>query len=211
MKKIITSTLSVFFLVSLTACSSSSTNSTTISTAITESSIISAPSTEETSIPISISSVLEDSDSSALSSESTIEPVETSVIAFEDSNDDINISAIFYEMVAGEVGEGESIAAIEYDTSGKILIIHVDFSEVEPPTPLTLEDLVRSRASRITDEILDYEEYDSYWDVIRIDFGDLGYIEGDKTMITKNEYDLRYFEFPVDDNLEAIIKYDLNS
>lgn len=62
------------------------------------------------------------------------------------------------------------------------LCVYVDFSNTDP-SPLTLEDLALSRTSSITDAILELKDYDSLWETITVDFGDVGHITNNKTDI----------------------------
>ena len=78
-----------------------------------------------------------------------------------------------------------------------MLIVKVDLSKTNPK-PLTFVDLAWIRTGSISDTILDYKEFDDSWEIIRIDFGKIGYFQADKSMIVVNEYDLRFFDFPLD-------------
>ena len=65
------------------------------------------------------------------------------------------------------------------------LCVYVDFSNADP-SPLTLEDLALSRTSSITDAILELKDYDSLWETITVDFGEVGHITNNKTDIQTN-------------------------
>lgn len=91
--------------------------------------------------------------------------------------------------IQDDIGEGESIKDVTIENGN--LYVYVDISNVDP-TPLTMEDLALSRASSITDAILELTQYDNEWNTITIDFNDLGYIKNSKENILDNGYG-RYF------------------
>lgn len=62
------------------------------------------------------------------------------------------------------------------------LCVYVDFSNADP-SPLTLEDLALSRTGSITDAILELKDYDSLWETITVDFGEVGHITNNKADI----------------------------
>ena len=72
------------------------------------------------------------------------------------------------------------------------LCVTVDLSKANPE-PLTMEDLAISRTWAITDAILELTDYDSQWNTITIDFGDIGRITSKKDDIKENEFGGRYF------------------
>lgn len=72
------------------------------------------------------------------------------------------------------------------------LHITVDLSKANPE-PLTIEDLAISRTGSITDAILELADYDSQWNTITVDFGDVGKVVCDKDSIKENEAGGRYF------------------
>lgn len=55
------------------------------------------------------------------------------------------------------------------------------------PSPLTIEDLAISRTSSITDAILELADYDTQWNTITVDFGDICKVVCDKEDIKENE------------------------
>lgn len=61
------------------------------------------------------------------------------------------------------------------------------------PTPLTVEDLAITRTSSITDAILELSNYDSQWNTITVDFGDIGKIVCNKNNVKDNGLGGRYF------------------
>lgn len=89
------------------------------------------------------------------------------------------------------VGDGEHIASVTLDD--KVLKIVVDLSHADLGF-LSIDDLAYSRASSITDEILNHSELDSSWDRINLDFGTTGRIEIGKDAIKTNEYGMRYMD-----------------
>lgn len=94
-------------------------------------------------------------------------------------------------VIQDQIGENESIKNIELKNNN--LTIYVDLSQVDP-APLTLEMLAENRTCSITDAILELDEYDSLWNTITIDFGDIGSITNSKDDIKTNEYGMRYFD-----------------
>ena len=95
------------------------------------------------------------------------------------------------ESLDGTVGENEKITNVSIG-AGKELTITVDLSQAE--VPFDLSDLAITRAGSITDNILDHEEYDKYWDTIIIDFGEVGTVTRSQKDIIENDYGMRCFE-----------------
>lgn len=79
--------------------------------------------------------------------------------------------------------KNETIDNVSFDNGD--LHIYVTLGD---PAPFTYEDLMISRTSSITDEILFLEEYFDQWETITIDFGDLGYIQNDHNNIQDDGY-----------------------
>lgn len=71
------------------------------------------------------------------------------------------------------------------------LCVYVNLSNSDP-SPFTMEDLAMTRTSQITDAIFDLGDYDSLWETITIDFGDIGCITNRKEWVESNEVG-RYF------------------
>lgn len=94
------------------------------------------------------------------------------------------------KVIAGAIGEDESITDVVLKNGD--LCIMVDLSKANPE-PLTIEDLAISRTGSITDAILNLTDYDSQWDTITVDFGDVGKITNSKENIEENKYGGRYF------------------
>lgn len=90
----------------------------------------------------------------------------------------------------GSVGEGEAITNVSL--INRDLCVVVDMSNANP-SPFTIEELAASRTGSITDEILNFKEYDGLWDTITIDFGSVGKVVNKKEDIVENEYGMRYF------------------
>lgn len=89
------------------------------------------------------------------------------------------------------VGSDEYITSVTLND--KVLKIVVDLSHADLGF-LSIDDLAYSRASSITDEILNHSELDSSWDRINLDFGTTGRIEIGKDAIKTNEYGMRYMD-----------------
>lgn len=94
------------------------------------------------------------------------------------------------EAIKGSIGENEFITDVVLMEGN--LCVTVDLSKANPE-PLTMEDLAISRTWAITDAILELTDYDSQWNTITIDFGDIGRITSKKDDIKENEFGGRYF------------------
>lgn len=92
--------------------------------------------------------------------------------------------------ISGAIDSDNEVIA-DVALNDKDLCITVDLSKANPE-PLTIEDLAFSRTSSITDAILELTDYDSQWNTITIDFGDIGKITNSKDSIKENEAG-RYF------------------
>ena len=88
--------------------------------------------------------------------------------------------------------DSDNEAITDIALKDKDLCVTVDLSKVDP-SPLTIEDLAISRTSSITDAILELTGYDSQWNTITVDFGDVGKVVCDKDSIKENEAGGRYF------------------
>ncbi|MDD7390030.1 MAG: hypothetical protein PUG60_10375 [Lachnospiraceae bacterium] len=91
--------------------------------------------------------------------------------------------------IDGQLGQGETYKDVTFKDGD--LCVSVDFSNADP-APLTMEDLALSRTSSITDAILGLDQYDSLWNTITVDFGDVGKIINKKENMESNGYG-RYF------------------
>lgn len=89
------------------------------------------------------------------------------------------------EAVDGAIGS-ESIIEAKLETEN--LIISIDLSGAKVPEGFTLEDIAESRASSITDSILELKEYDDLWESITIDFGNIGKVKAHKSDIQVEDY-----------------------
>ena len=89
------------------------------------------------------------------------------------------------------IGQDETLTSVTL--SDKVLKVSVDLTQADLRI-LTAEDLAYSRASGITDEILNHNELDSKWDTVIIDFGAIGSIQVGKSAVRTNEYDMRYMD-----------------
>lgn len=121
----------------------------------------SSESSEET---IDTPSLVSDSEPAQLSADDFISDVS---LAISDSIDTKN----------------ESIDNVSFENGD--LRIYVTLGD---PTPFTYEDLMVSRTSSITDEVLFLEEYFDQWETITVDFGDLGYIQNNHDNIQDDGY-----------------------
>ena len=88
--------------------------------------------------------------------------------------------------------DSDNEAITDVALKDKDLCVTVDLSKADP-SPLTIEDLAISRTSSITDAILEFTDYDSQWNTITVDFGDVGKVVCDKDSIKENEAGGRYF------------------
>ena len=82
--------------------------------------------------------------------------------------------------------DSDNEAITDVALKDKDLCVTVDLSKADP-SPLTIEDLAISRTSSITDAILELTDYDSQWNTITVDFGDVGKVVCDKDSIKENE------------------------
>lgn len=90
------------------------------------------------------------------------------------------------------IGEGEKISSVSIEA--KTLIIKVDFTNANP-APLTMEDLIDSRVSSISEGALENSKISDEWDNLKIDFGNYGYIVLDKSLVKDDGYG-PYFTYP---------------
>ena len=88
--------------------------------------------------------------------------------------------------------DSDNEAITDIALKDKDLCVTVDLSKADS-SPLTIEDLAISRTSSITDAILELTGYDSQWNTITVDFGDVGKVVCDKDSIKENEAGGRYF------------------
>ena len=95
------------------------------------------------------------------------------------------------------IGDGMELTKIDLDD--RTLSIHVDLSNLDPRFSGMLPDFATDVASGITDELLDHEELDDEWDIVFIEFTDVGYFFFTKDDIALNEYNMRYMKVYDDD------------
>lgn len=108
--------------------------------------------------------------------------------------DSDTLIATVREAIDGAVGEGETITDVSFD--GTNLNISVDMSGVTD-SPLPVEIIAESRVSSITDEILALDDsYYNTWETVTVDFGDIGRIVCDKSMVKDEGYG-KFFEVPL--------------
>lgn len=141
----------------------------------------------------------ESSATEKITEESTTEKntEEETMIADTDISPESFVNAV-EEAIQGAVGSDEYITDVAL--TGGTLTVSVDLSKADT-TILPLEDLAVSRASSITDDFLELEEYDNLWNKIVIDFGDIGSVSRTSNDIIENEYGMRYFEiYELDSN-----------
>lgn len=112
-------------------------------------------------------------------SDSESEPVELSPDEF--------VSKIS-EIIDGSVGSDDSIDKISLENGNLLIVVTLG-----DPAPLSYEDLMFSRTSSITDEILSLEDCFELWDTITIDFGEHGAIKNSHDNIQFNGYG-HYFQ-----------------
>lgn len=109
----------------------------------------------------------------------------------EDDSTTDNFIEVVKNTIQGAISsEDESITDVVLQDGD--LCISVDLSKVDP-APLTIEDLAISRTGSITDAILTLADYDSQWNTITIDFGDIGKIVNKKDDVKENDFGGRYF------------------
>lgn len=85
--------------------------------------------------------------------------------------------------------EDETIISVVLEDND--LCISVDLSNSDP-TPLTIEDLAISRVGSITEAVLELSDFDSLWDTITVDFGEIGKVTNKKDSVKESAVG-RYF------------------
>ena len=86
-----------------------------------------------------------------------------------------------------------AISSVKFE--GQTLVVNVDLGRIDQDST-ALKDIAARDAGFITDEILDHEDYDAYWEEIRVDFGSVGYALGDKSMVKTSSLGIgRYIDF----------------
>lgn len=102
--------------------------------------------------------------------------------------------------IDGEIGANESFTDVSL--KNKVLTIVVDISKSNEGAniELPLEEIALSRASSITDAILELDV--SLWDKVVVDFGDVGSVTKTKADIVESEYG-KYFDITALDGQSA--------
>lgn len=177
MKKVLVYALSlIFILMNFSACTNS--NESVIS--ITSDELERAFSENKKDVPN-----IPEETNSVISFSSTVTSSEPNSAV---SQDDF-VNAVSLE-ISGAVGKDEKIEDVILDDVD--LSVYVDISNADP-YPLTYEDLVLSRTSSITDDILKLKEYYDFWETITVDFGPYGSVKNNKDDIKHNEDGGAYF------------------
>lgn len=111
------------------------------------------------------------------------------VLVFAVANAETSPDAI-REWIDGDVGEGETITSVEL--ADNTLSVVVELGSVNELYDGYIIDLATDRASSITDTLLDHPELDAEWEIIYINFENVGYFFFTKDDIETNEYNMRY-------------------
>ena len=93
------------------------------------------------------------------------------------------------EWIDKGLGIGEIVSNLKLENRTLSMTINLGSGGIIP-----IEDLAESRASSITDEILDHEEFDSEWDKIVISFTGVRDYTFTKDDIITNSLGMRYFD-----------------
>ena len=95
------------------------------------------------------------------------------------------------KVIEGSIGSGEKITEVSF--ADKDILIKVDMSGADTSL-LSVKDIAASRVSSITDEILELDEsYYNTWETVTLDFGNVGKITCNKSMV-KDEGFGKYFD-----------------
>ena len=115
--------------------------------------------------------------------------IEETTIADTDISPESFVNVV-EETIQGAVGSDEFITDVNL-TDGT-LTVSVDLSKADA-TIVSLEDLAVTRASSITDNILELKQYDEFWSEMVVDFGVVGSVSRTKDDIKDSTFG-RYFE-----------------
>ena len=134
--------------------------------------------------------------------EEPAEPTEPSI----EENEPIEITEEEYlslvnDAIAGAVGKNENITDVSLNN--KTLTISVDITKANDDANIQFapEEIAVSRASSITDEILELDT--SLWDTVVVDFGNIGTVTNKKENVIQSEYG-NYFDIvALDDKNES--------
>ncbi len=121
--------------------------------------------------------------------ETTDVTIEETTIADTDISPESFVNVV-EETIQGAVGSDEFITDVNL-TDGT-LTVSVDLSKADA-TIVSLEDLAVTRASSITDNILELKQYDEFWSEMVVDFGVVGSVSRTKDDIKDSTFG-RYFE-----------------
>ncbi|MDE5620783.1 MAG: hypothetical protein K2I80_09795 [Ruminococcus sp.] len=143
----------------------------------------SEPESNETTVEVSATGAITKEPTTEQSTE------EETMVTDADISPESFVNAV-EEVIQGAVGSDEYITdvALTDDT----LTISVDLSKADT-TIVPLEDLAVARASSITDDFLELEEYEYLWNEVIINFGDLGKVKKSKADIIDSSYG-KYFD-----------------
>lgn len=112
------------------------------------------------------------------------------------------------EAIDGDVGQNEKITGVAL--ADRVLTINVDVSKSNDNAQIKfpLEQIALSRASSITDSLLELDT--SMWDKVVVDFGDVGTVTKTTDDIVDSEYG-KYFEIDCLDGQEPETKEEIKS
>lgn len=126
------------------------------------------------------------------------------IVAVFAANAEISTDTV-REWVELGLGEGETITNLELED--KTFSVTVDLSGVKELYPGYITDLATDRASSITDQLLEHEEFDDEWEIMYLKFENVGYFFFTKDDIEVNDYDMRYIDV-YDENYNSLINTD---
>ena len=126
------------------------------------------------------------------------------IVAVFAANAEISTDTV-REWVELGLGEGETITNLELED--KTFSVTVDLSGVKELYPGYITDLATDRASSITDQLLEHEEFDDEWEIMYLNFENVGYFFFTKDDIEVNDYDMRYIDV-YDENYNSLINTD---
>ena len=177
-----------FILVGVTAPKTDTTEEVAVTEATTETTTEAAPVEEKVVEEAATEATTTEEKEAATESTTTVEITEEEYLA------QLN------EAIDGAIGENETITDVSL--KDKVLTIAVDISKANEGSTiqLPLEDLAISRASSITDAVLELDN--SLWDKVVVDFGDIGTVTNTKSDIVESQYG-KYFDITALDGQSA--------
>lgn len=153
--------------------------------------ILKSPSSDNTTESATeINSTTELTTTEEVTTETATEFTEKNTIESENLSPDMFVNDVKAAIQTAINSKDESIKDVILEN--KDLCVYVDFSQTDP-SPLTFETLAISRTASITDAILELTQYESLWNSITIDFGELGYIRNSKENMKNSESGAPYF------------------